>query len=183
MRARPRVTRATCRGSAHTPSLSLLTRASKGCPIPKPRAPHANGHRGSWQTQDLEETEGSARRQNQRQAGWVEAPRQAKRREANLGGLHISMVGFHRRAYRTGSPPTSKEVAAEMDTVKFKKRSLEGKKPGLERGFQAARPRLQGQSGIVGGGWGGGARVSAGWKVPRMKRTSAVSIPDLTAPF
>lgn len=50
-RARPRVTRATGRVTTRATSLPLPTRASWGCPLPKPRAPPANGHRGSWPRQ------------------------------------------------------------------------------------------------------------------------------------
>lgn len=62
-RARPRVTRATGRVTTRATSLPLPTRASWGCPLPKPRAPPANGHRGSWPRQGAGGNgEGSTRR-------------------------------------------------------------------------------------------------------------------------
>lgn len=48
-----RVTQATGWGTTRASSLLLPTRTSWGYPLPKSRAPPANGHRGSWQRQGV----------------------------------------------------------------------------------------------------------------------------------
>lgn len=65
-----RVTQATRGGTTRASSLLLSTRTSWGYPLPKPRAPPANGHRGPGRGRVLDETERGLREAGPgRQAG------------------------------------------------------------------------------------------------------------------